>query len=183
MRLALLLLLPLLLLTGCLTSPPIIAVDSVEVVGRNDQAIALHYNLVLTNPNDKPIEPLEFTYSVSVSGRSVYKGRHAAEMTLDAGGQDRPMVLPAVIPFERIGWADSSVPDSAQWSMSGTLIYVDEGVFAQTLLDLGYRPSTGFSASGDLDTTGLVDEGEDPKGASQVPSSDQPPLSPFPAGS
>lgn len=183
MRLGFLLILPLILLTGCFTSAPIIAVDSVEVVGRNDQAIALHYNLVLTNPNDKPIEPLEFTYSVSVAGRGVYQGRHAAEMTLDAGGQDRPMVLPAVIPFERVGWAESSVPDSARWSMSGTLIYVDEGVFAETLLDLGYRPSTGFSASGELDTTGLVDDVVEPQAASQVPPSEQTPLSPFPAGS
>ena len=92
------------LLGGCLTRPPIIAVDSVEIVERNETAMALHYNLVLTNPNDKPIEPLEFTYSVSVAGRGVYSGRHAAEMTLDAGGQKRPLALPAVIPYDRVGW-------------------------------------------------------------------------------
>lgn len=172
MRVAWLLLLPLLLLAGCLTRPPIIAVESVEVVGWNEAAMALHYNLILTNPNEKPIEPLEFTYSVSVAGRGVYKGRHAAEMTLDAGGQDRPMVLPAVIPFERVGWAESSVPKSAPWSMSGTLIYVDEGVFAETLFDLGYRPSTGFSASGNLDTTGTSSGSEDAGQASQASPSD-----------
>ena len=146
------------LLGGCLTRPPIIAVDSVEIVERNENAMALHYNLVLTNPNDKPIEPLEFTYSVSVAGRGVYSGRHAAEMTLDAGGQKRPLSLPAVIPYERVGWTDETVPGSARWSLSGTLVYVDEGVFAETLLDLGYKPSTGFAASGDLTTVVVLPE-------------------------
>ena len=156
-----------------MSSPPIISVDSVEVTGRNEQAMALNYNLVLTNPNDKPIEPLEFTYSVSVAGRGVYQGRHAAEMTLDAGGQDRPLILPVVIPYERVGWSESTVPDSARWSMSGTLIYVDEGVFSETLLDLGYRPSTGFSATGELDTVGLSGPIYDPESAAQPDSSGQ----------
>ncbi|MDG2094987.1 MAG: hypothetical protein P8J89_06920 [Phycisphaerales bacterium] len=146
------------LLGGCLTRPPVIAVDSVEIVERNETAMALHYNLVLTNPNDKPIEPLEFTYSVSVAGRGVYSGRHAAEMTLDAGGQKRPLALPAVIPYDLAGWTNQTVPDSARWSLSGTLVYVDEGVFAETLLDLGYRPSTSFAASGDLTTITVLPE-------------------------
>ena len=146
------------LLGGCLTRPPIIAVDSVEIVERNEMAMAMHYNLVLTNPNDKPIEPLEFTYSVSVEGRGVYSGRHAAEMTLDAGGQKRPLAMPAVIPFDRDGWTAETVPESARWSMSGTLVYVDEGVFAETLLDLGYKPSTSFAASGDLRTVAELPE-------------------------
>ena len=167
MRFVVLLIPSVLMLAGCLSTPPMIAVDSVEVVGRSEQAMALHYNLVLTNPNDKPIEPLEFTYSVSVAGRGVYRGRHAAEMTLDAGGQDRPLALPAVIPYERVGWTDDSVPDSARWSLSGTLIYMDEGVFSETLLDLGYRPSTGFSASGDLDTVGMVGPPEADESSSQ----------------
>ena len=146
------------LLGGCLIRPPIIAVDNVEIVERNENAMALHYNLVLTNPNDKPIEPLEFTYSLSVAGKGVYSGRHAAEMTLDAGGQKRPLSLPAVIPFDRIGWTQDTVPESARWTMSGTLVYVDEGVFAETLLDLGYRPTTEFAASGDLKTIVVLPE-------------------------
>ena len=182
MRFAALLIPPVLMLTGCLSSPPIIAVDSVEVVSRSEQAMALNYNLKLTNPNDKPLEPLEFTYSVSVAGRGVYQGRHAAEMTLDAGGENRPLALPAVIPYERIGWSDSTVPDSARWSLSGTLIYVDEGVFAETLLDLGYRPSTGFSASGDLDTVGLIGPPVD-EASLQSDSSVQTASSSSPAGS
>ena len=169
-----------LFLGGCLTRPPIIAVDSVEIVNRNEEAMAIHYNLVLTNPNDKPIEPLEFTYNVSVAGRGVYSGRHAAEMTLDAGGQKRPLSLPAVISYDRLGWTEATVPDSARWSMSGTLVYVDEGVFAETLLDLGYKPSTGFAASGDLQT---VMTGPEPGPSASSDSSDQPVRSDESAGS
>ena len=159
-----------LLLAGCLTRPPIIAVDSVEVVARNDEAMALQYNLVLSNPNDRPIEPLEFTYAVMVAGEGVYQGRHAAEMTLDAGGQDRPLALPVVIPYQRLGWSDATVPGTARWSMSGTLLYVNEGVLADTLLDLGYRPKTGFSASGELDTAAMKADPAGLAGSSQAAS-------------
>ena len=183
MRFAALLISPVLMLTGCLSMPPSISVDSVEVVSRSDQAMALHYNLVLSNPNDQPIEPLEFTYSVSVAGRGVYQGRHAAEMTLDAAGQDRPLILPAVIPYERVGWTERTIPESERWSLSGALVYVSEGVFSETLLDLGYRPSTGFSASGTLNTVGQMGPTQDDGASAQTDSSVQTALSSPPAGS
>ncbi|MCH2134034.1 MAG: hypothetical protein MK116_09830 [Phycisphaerales bacterium] len=156
--------------SGCLTRPPAIGVDSVEITARNEQAMAVQFNMVLSNGNNRPIEPLEFTYNVSVAGRGVYKGRHAAEMTLDAGGQDRPLALPAVIPYDRVSWSEQTIPASVSWSLSGTLVYMDEGVFAETLLDLGYRPSTGFRASGELQTTV---GGSEPAGSDQVSSSAQ----------
>ena len=139
------------LLGGCLTRPPVIAVDSVEIIERNEKAMAMHYNLVLTNPNDKPIEPLEFTYSVSVEGRGVYW----SSCRRDDAGCRWPEAASGIAgrhllrPY-RLDCRDGS--RVARWSMSGTLVYVDEGVFAETLLDLGYKPSTSFAASGDLKT-------------------------------
>ena len=147
-------LLPLpLLLAGCLAQSPGIAVDSVEVVARNRNAMAVHFNLLLSNDNNKPIEPLEFTYVVDVEGRRAYSGRHAAELSLAEGGQNRPLTLPAVVRFDQFGWTTATVPISVPWSLSGSLVYVSEGVLAKTLLDLGYRPSTSFTADGTLVTT------------------------------
>ena len=141
-----------LILGGCFTQSPRIGVESVQVVARNQNAMAIQFNMELSNPNDKPIEPLELTYAVSVLGKGVYQGRHAAEMTLDARGMDRPLSLPAVIRFDQLGWSEDRIPGEAGWRLSGTLVYMNQGVFSETLLDLGYRPSTGFDASGVLDT-------------------------------
>ena len=139
-------------LAGCLTQAPTISVDSTEIVARNHNAMAVHFNLLLTNNNNKPIEPLEFTYNVNIEGRRVYSGRHAAEMSLAEGGQDRPLALPAVVRFDQFGWSLVTLPVSLPWSLSGSLVYVNEGVLAKTLLDLGYRPSTSFSAEGTMVT-------------------------------
>ncbi|MCH2152316.1 MAG: hypothetical protein MK089_03150 [Phycisphaerales bacterium] len=146
-----------LILGGCFTQSPRIGVESVQVVARNQNAMAIQFNMELSNPNDKPIEPLELNYAVSVLGKGVYQGRHAAEMTLDARGNNRPLSLPAVIRFDQMGWSEDRIPEEARWRLSGTLVYMNQGVFSQTLLDFGYRPSTGFSASGVLETTVVLD--------------------------
>ena len=147
-----------LILGGCFTQSPRIGVESVQVIAQNQNAMAIQFNMELSNPNDRSLEPLELTYAVSVLGKGVYQGRHAAEMTLDARGMNRALSLPAVIRFDQLGWTGDQMPAEAAWQLSGTLVYMNTGVFAQTLLDLGYRPSTGFSASGVLDTAMEMNE-------------------------
>ena len=136
--------------TGCMTiSPPTVKIDSVEVIGESDDASSLVFHGTVENPHQSTLRLLEFTYGVSMEGRSVYQGRHAAEMTLTPGATRR-IVLPAGFTNAAAGLGPGSMPDSSKWSMSGSLLFLGEGVLAETLLDMGLRPTVGFSASGAL---------------------------------
>lgn len=137
-------------LAGCLSlDPPAVAIKSIEVTGVNEDAMSVALHGTVSNPHSGETRLLEFDYGLSISGRSVYKGRHAAEMTLIPGA-NREITLPASFSFARLGWDNQSLPDTSNWSMSGSLLYLGEGVLAETLLDMGYRPTVGYSASGEL---------------------------------
>ena len=146
-----LLLIPFLLaLQGCLAgNAPVVEVKSMEVVGVDRDAMALVLNGTVSNPHSSESRLLQFEYVLSVDGRSVFQGRHAAEMTLSPG-VTREIALPASFLYSAAGWDASALPDDSSWTMSGSLVYLGAGVFSQTLLDLGYRPSVGYSASGRL---------------------------------
>ena len=147
----LLLLLPLLLgLPGCLsTAPPVVTVESIELVGVGEEAMSVSLNGTVANPHATEARLLQFEYVLSIDGRSVYQGRHAAEMTL-TGGVTRTFSLPAAFPYAKAGWSPGQLPGESPWTMSGSLVYLGEGVLAETLLDLGVRPTVGYTASGDL---------------------------------
>ena len=137
-------------LPGCLAlDPPAVVIKSIEVTGVNKDAMSVALHGTVANEHGGETRLLEFDYRLSISGRSVYQGRHAAEMTLIPGA-NREIMLPASFPFTELGWDSQSLPDTSNWSMSGSLLYLGEGVLAETLLDMGYRPTVGFSASGEL---------------------------------
>ncbi|HBZ96888.1 MAG TPA: hypothetical protein DEO57_03495 [Phycisphaerales bacterium] len=146
-----LLLIPFLLtLQGCLAGGgPVVDVESIELTGVNDTAMALVLNGSIANPHERECRLLQFEYVLTVDGRQVYRGRHAAEMTLSPGAK-RAITLPASFPYSTVGWIPSELPDESSWAVSGSLVYLGSGVLSQTLLDLGYRPSVGYSASGAL---------------------------------
>jgi len=135
----------LLALTGCSsTRPPGISVVSAQPRERTDAAATVGLTLRLQNPNNQPLELLEFDYSVEVDGKQVYRGTRSAQMTL-ARQSTREVELPAVIPFQRLGWNPPAVPAAAQVKVRGTLRYLLPGTFAQTLFDIGVRrPRVGF---------------------------------------
>ena len=146
----LLLILSFLALQGCLVGdPPAVEVDSIELVAVGESAISVNLNGTVTNPHSSEMRLLQFEYVLSVDGRQVYQGRHAAEMTLSPGVK-RQISLPAAFTYSDAGWEFDRIPGESPWTMSGSLVYLGRGVLAQTLLDLGYRPSTGYSASGQL---------------------------------
>ena len=136
--------------TGCAAiSPPKVSIASVELVGEAEDASSLVFHGTVENPHPETLRLLEYSYSVSMEGRSVYVGRHAAEMTLTPGAK-RKIVLPAGFTDAAAGWKSDGPPQSSRWSMSGSLLFLGEGVLAETLLDMGIRPTVGFSASGEL---------------------------------
>tara|TARA_Y100000589_G_scaffold324283_1_gene360205 strand:- start:2977 stop:3456 length:480 start_codon:yes stop_codon:yes gene_type:complete len=146
-----LLLLPLLLvLPGCLAgNPPVVEVQSIELVGVDADAMSLILNGTVENPHASEARLLQFEYVLSVDGRQVFRGRHAAEMTLSPG-VTRKISLPAAFTYVDAGWNAQELPDDSPWTMSGSLVYLGQGVLANTLLELGYRPTVGYSASGQL---------------------------------
>ena len=146
-----LLLIPFLLaLQGCFGGgAPVVDMQSIELTGVNDDAMAVVLNGSIVNPHSGECRLLQFEYVLSVDGRQVYRGRHAAEMTLSPGAR-REIALPASFPYSSVGWVSSALPDESSWAMSGSLVYLGRGVLSQTLLDLGYRPSVGYAAAGKL---------------------------------
>lgn len=113
----------------------------------SDAAATINLALRLQNPNNDPLELLEFDYRVDVDGKRVYSGKRAAQMTL-ARLATRDVVLPAVVPFDVVGggWGAGAAPPSANVRVQGTLRYIAPGAIEQTLFDTGVRrPSASFS--------------------------------------
>jgi hypothetical protein len=88
------------------------------------------------NPNDHPIELVEFDYTAQIPGQRSWQGRHAGGMVL-AAGFDRMAELPIVLP--------ASAGPGSQVHLSGSLHYLDTSTIAETLAEWGYRPTTSFS--------------------------------------
>ena len=60
--------------------------------------------------------------------------------------------MPAVVPFKRAGW--TGPPAQFRYEITGTLLYVTPGEFAEILLDTGLRrPKASFTMSGIVGTT------------------------------
>ena len=136
------------LAAGC-TAPPTVTIESVEIVGQQDDATALLFHAHVANDHDHTLRLMQYEYTLVMGGASVYHGRHAAEMTLTPKSERR-FTLPAAFP-NAIAGIDSEVPtDASQWTISGSLLFIGDGVLAETLREMGYRPSVGFSASGVL---------------------------------
>lgn len=138
-------------LGGCTSyrSPSIQLVD-VRMVDRSDEAAAFHFDFDLENPNEEPIELREFRYTLSVDGTRVYEGRRAASTTLQPGTTNR-VELPAAIRYALVNWQASTLPESVEYRLTGTLVYVTPGELAEVLLDTGVRrPTASFSTAGRL---------------------------------
>lgn len=141
-------------LAGCTNfKPPSIELSNVRLVERTDEAAAFHFDLVLENPNDEPIELREFRYELSLDDGQVYQGRRAAFSTLHPSAVDDlslEMSLPAVVRFDQLDGA--ALPDDLAYQLSGTLLYLTTGELAEILLDTGVKkPRVRFAMSGRLD--------------------------------
>ena len=124
--------------------------NEVAITDVTDEALALVFSIELRNPNTMPLELYEFRYTLMVNGREVYAGRQAGGATLSASGTRR-MTIPAVIPFEQVGWQAGQIPPAARYALWGKLQYNAPDNLAQILFDAGVRrPKVGFSKKGEL---------------------------------
>ncbi|MCZ6834228.1 MAG: hypothetical protein O7G85_00495 [Planctomycetota bacterium] len=138
--------------SGCTNfKPPSIKLANVRLVERTDEAVAFHFDLVLENPNDEPIELREFRYALTLDEAQIYRGRRAAFSTLHPGTISE-MTLPAVVRFDLLNDAGQTLPEAMNYQLTGTLLYETTGELAEILLDTGVRkPEVRFSVGGRLD--------------------------------
>jgi hypothetical protein len=151
MRFALLTLLSALALAGCtIYQNPKIAFGDATPAEMTDEAMRIDVLVDLVNPNQEPLDLIRFSYRFVVDGRTLFEGRRAAQATLSARGERR-LTLPVIIRFEDVDWDAGSLPESLDWSISGSLLYLTPGELAEILLDLGVRkPTARFRGRGNL---------------------------------
>jgi hypothetical protein len=136
-------------LTGCAGNPrPVFEVERVALTQQSDEAVVLDFTLLATNPADVIYPLREVTYTMTIDGRTVFRGVRSAQATLPENGVQR-VRLP--VPVSR-----SDAPDLLDrphaYRISGDVAYVMPGPIAEALYDLGIRRRrVGFSDSGTLD--------------------------------
>ncbi len=92
----------------------------------------------------------EFRYTVSINGKEVYAGRRAGGATLSAV-HTRQVLLPAVVPFDKLGWNAQELPASMSYRVQGQLQFIAPNRLAQILFDTGVRkPKVSFKGRGEI---------------------------------
>ena len=129
---------------------PTVSVNDVSVTDATEEALALSFVMDLKNPNRAAVPLHEFVYTLAIDGKEVYAGRRAGGVTLSADA-DRQLLLPAVVPYSRVGWTALTLPASVSYRLTGELQYNAPNRLAQILFDSGVRrPKVSFEQRGEL---------------------------------
>ena len=134
---------------GCQsTKEPRLEHAAASVTERTAEGVAMSFTLDAYNDNEIALPLRDFTYTVSVGGREVFRGKRSAEATLRRKGVQQ-LRLPAVIALK----PDEISPSGVQeFRLKGSLTYVTPGKLAELLFDSGVRvPTTGFTTTGQID--------------------------------
>jgi hypothetical protein len=139
------------LLSGCSGfRAPSVGVNDVSLTEATEEALALSFVMDLANPNTASVPLHEFRYTLAIDGREVYAGRRAGGVTLSAV-ESRQVSLPAIVPFEKVGWTPGTLPASVEYTFTGKLQYNAPNRLAEVLFDTGTRrPKVPFTGSGTL---------------------------------
>lgn len=141
--------------TGCTAEPHVQVHERGVLLQTTTLAVSGQVPVVVTNPGTLEVELLEYHYLVTSSNGSTWSGRHAGELVLSPG-LDRKASLPVVVRAPSGGWPSGSAPDTVSCRISGSLIYIGNGTFDESLAELGYRPSTSFSGAFTLEPPRLL---------------------------
>lgn len=135
-------------LGGCssYTAPTLEVLDA-RVVERTEEGAIVQFVVKATNQNNNPLPLRDTRYTLELNGEQVFSGIRSPEATLRRQGEQQ-VVLPAAVPNSMLG---SLADGTARYRLSGSLMYVTPGAFAELLFDTGVRrPSVGFSDEGTL---------------------------------
>ena len=141
----------LLLLSGCSRfHAPSVAVKDVALTEATDEALAIAFVMDLANPNTAAVPLHEFRYTLAIDGKEVYAGRRAGGVTLSAV-DSRQVSLPAIVPYDKVGWTTATLPATVDYTFTGKLQYNAPNRLAEVLFDTGTRrPKVAFAGSGTL---------------------------------
>lgn len=119
---------------------------AVSVAESGPDAVQLAVEVDIRNPpGNTSLRLLRWNYSFSLDGVTTYSGEWEALSTLPASEVIRRR-LPVVVPRELL---ERSGGNAAAWRCWGELGYRDPSRFAEILYELGYRPTSSFTASGE----------------------------------
>ncbi len=129
---------------------PTVSVRHVALIDATDEALALSFVMDLANPNTAAVPLHEFRYTVAIDGKEVYAGRRNGGVTLSAV-DNRQISLPAIVPYDALGWTPQTLPASVDYTITGRLQYYAPKRIAQVLFDTGVRrPKVTFSSRGTI---------------------------------
>jgi LEA14-like dessication related protein len=129
---------------------PNISVGDVALIDATDEALALSFVMDLDNPNTAAVPLREFRYTLAIDGKEVYAGRRHGGVTLSAV-DSRQVSLPAIVPYQALGWTSQTLPASIDYTITGQLQYYAPRRLTQVLFDTGTRrPKIPFSSRGTL---------------------------------
>ncbi len=123
------------LLASCAGPPRVGIAGDARIEQRTAAAAAGVVPVKVTNPNDRSIQLVEFTYIVTAQNGTTWNGRHAAGLVLSPGF-DRIAELPVVLP--------PGARPGQTLRVGGSLHFLDTSTFAETLAEWGYRPTASF---------------------------------------
>lgn len=133
-------------LCGCSVHAPIVSFTSATITESTPQAIAMEVSFEIANTNDEPVELLMYEYEVTADGSHVYTGKAAALQTIPRFSTVQGLI-PIVIRRDQI-----YSPSTLSWGLQGSLVYIQNDAFAQTLLNAGiWKPTTPLEASGAIE--------------------------------
>lgn len=139
-------------LSGCAGfRAPVVSVKDVALTGTTDEALAFSFVMDLANPNTAAVPLYEFRYTLAIDGKEVYAGRRAGGVTLGAA-DSRLVSLPAIVPYDKVGWTPETLPASVGYTFTGKLQYNAPNRLAEILFDTGTRrPKVAFARHGQLE--------------------------------
>lgn len=130
-------------LLGCSIHAPIVKYNASNVTSSTPEAIAIELEFEIANTNNAPIQLIEYQYDVYALGQHIYSGKQMALQSIPRWSTMQG-TIPVVIRRE-----DLHGQNVLDWNLSGSLRYIEQGAFAQTLMNSGlWDPSAPIHANG-----------------------------------
>jgi len=130
---------------GCGVRAPMTQFKGASISQSTPEAIALQVEFDVSNTNDTPLHMVMYEYTVEANGRTVYRGKASAEISVP-----RWSIVSSFLPVV-IRRDDIFSSDEVAWQLSGTLGYVATNAMSETLYKSGlWKTTTPVRAHGSI---------------------------------